>query len=52
MLVAPQAHCDDGRLDVVVVGGLSKAQLLVKLFADLPRHPSEGWQRCGPFAAA
>jgi len=31
MLVAPQAHCDDGRLDVVAVGGLSKAQLLVKL---------------------
>jgi YegS/Rv2252/BmrU family lipid kinase len=31
MLVAPQAHCDDGKLDVVVVAGLSKAQLLTKL---------------------
>jgi YegS/Rv2252/BmrU family lipid kinase len=32
MLVCPQAHCDDGRLDVVVVAGLSKAQLLAKLY--------------------
>jgi YegS/Rv2252/BmrU family lipid kinase len=31
MLVAPQAHCDDGRLDAVVVAGLSKPQLLAKL---------------------
>jgi diacylglycerol kinase (ATP) len=33
MLVCPQAHCDDGRLDVVVVAGLSKAQLLAKLYS-------------------
>ena len=32
MLVCPQAHCDDGKLDVVVVSGLSKAQLLAKLY--------------------
>jgi len=32
MLVAPQAHCDDGRLDVVALSGISKSQLLVKLF--------------------
>jgi YegS/Rv2252/BmrU family lipid kinase len=31
MLVAPQAHCDDGRLDVVLVTGLSQAQLARKL---------------------
>ncbi len=31
MLVSPAAHCDDGRLDVFTVGGLSRAQLLVKL---------------------
>jgi YegS/Rv2252/BmrU family lipid kinase len=32
MLVAPHAHCDDGRLDVIVVAGLSRAQLLAKLY--------------------
>jgi YegS/Rv2252/BmrU family lipid kinase len=32
MLVCPQAYCDDGQLDVVVVAGLSKAQLLAKLY--------------------
>jgi YegS/Rv2252/BmrU family lipid kinase len=32
MLVCPQAYCDDGRLDAVVVAGLSKAQLLTRLY--------------------
>jgi YegS/Rv2252/BmrU family lipid kinase len=32
MLVAPQAHCDDGRLDVVVVAGLSRQELFAKLY--------------------
>lgn len=32
MLVCPQARCDDGRLDVVVVAGLSKAQLLARFY--------------------
>jgi len=31
MLVCPQAHCDDGKLDVVVIAGLSKTQLLARL---------------------
>jgi len=33
MLVCPQAYCDDGKLDVVVVAGLSRAQLLAKLYS-------------------
>ncbi|HEY8152687.1 MAG TPA: diacylglycerol kinase family protein [Myxococcota bacterium] len=33
MLVCPQAWCDDGKLDVVVVAGLSRAQLLAKLYS-------------------
>jgi YegS/Rv2252/BmrU family lipid kinase len=33
MLVCPQAYCDDGKLDVVVVAGLSKAHLLAKLYS-------------------
>ena len=32
MLVCPNALCDDGRLDVVVVAGLSKLQLLARLY--------------------
>ena len=46
MLVAPQAHCDDGRLDVLAVGGLSKRQLLVKL-AQIYRgtHLEDGMAR-------
>jgi YegS/Rv2252/BmrU family lipid kinase len=31
MLVSPQSHCDDGRLDAFAVGGLTRVQLLVKL---------------------
>ena len=31
MLVSPQAHCDDGRLDAFAVGGLTRRKLLVKL---------------------
>src|SRR5262245_55441517 len=48
MLVSPKAWCDDGRLDAFAVGGLSKAQLLVKL-AQIYRgtHLADGASRIG-----
>jgi YegS/Rv2252/BmrU family lipid kinase len=48
MLVSPKADCDDGRLDAFAVGGLSKAQLLVKL-AQIYRgtHLADGAARVG-----
>ncbi len=46
MLVAPQAHCDDGRLDVLALGELSRARLLLKLVQIYRgRHLEDGAAR-------
>ncbi|MBW2273404.1 MAG: diacylglycerol kinase family lipid kinase [Deltaproteobacteria bacterium] len=49
MQIAPEARLDDGQLDVVVVGGASKARLLAR-FPSLYRgthlrHPEASWCR-------